>query len=246
MRRNIEFDMIIRGIVATRGEEGATIAEMRDDYFDITCERWPLACSYLNQIVRYLTQIDGLVMVRNEDGPYIWYIDDLGNVSERLNQQDSNNNDVIVISDVSGIESVTVTTDSSYTLTAAPRVQPAHLASSSLNSFQQSASTAPTASSDSLLIASLDENRKRNLSSDLSSENFQDLGKRARLESPSRLPLIHENLEIHNRKNGTAVKPQKTTSTEVEGPPSIPNGFKDFPNGFEAPVNGNGVQDLNK
>lgn len=134
IRHNLEFDMIIRGIVATRGEEGATIAEMREDYFEIVCEKWPLQGVHHRAIIGYLMELEGLVMVKHPNGACIWYVDDLGNISERINQRDANNNEVITVSDVSTIESVTEISsnnNSSYALPTAPRVQ-----SSSLSDFR--------------------------------------------------------------------------------------------------------------
>lgn len=80
---NLELDMILRGIIMSRGDRGATIAEMRADYHDIKLEPWPLQYEKTNRIVGYLLQIDGLVMERLENGLCVWYIDDLGNVSQR-------------------------------------------------------------------------------------------------------------------------------------------------------------------
>lgn len=238
IQHNIEFDMILRGIVAARGNEGATIAEMRADYYDIVCDHWPLQSIHTNKIVGYLLEIEGLIMVREEDGPCIWYIDDLGNVSHQIGQ-DSNNNEVIVIDDVSTIDSVTeASTNNSYALSAPPRVQPNVLASSSLNISQPSV-IALTSSSDSCLFtgsleSQQNENRKRDYSKGSSEDMFAEHPKRPRAESPSRLPLIHKNLQIHNQQNGTVAKPKKSTSTEVEHSSSAQNGFS----GNEKHLNG--------
>lgn len=65
---NLELDMILRGIVMTRGENGATISEMRTDYYDITGEQWPLYHYRTQRIVKYLMEIDGFLMHKHENG----------------------------------------------------------------------------------------------------------------------------------------------------------------------------------
>lgn len=88
---NLELDMILRAIVMTRGENGATIGEMRSDYYHIKLEPWPLQFQPTNRIIDYLLHIDGLLMERTSSGLCIWYIDDLGNFSNQI--VDWNNND---------------------------------------------------------------------------------------------------------------------------------------------------------
>lgn len=65
---NLELDMLLRGIVMTRGENGATINEMRSDYYQIYGQQWPLQHDSTHDIVGYLMEIDGLLMNREENG----------------------------------------------------------------------------------------------------------------------------------------------------------------------------------
>ena len=65
---DLELDMLLRGIVMTRGENGATISEMRSDYYRIYGQQWPLQYKNTWQIISYLMGIDGLVMDKHEDG----------------------------------------------------------------------------------------------------------------------------------------------------------------------------------
>lgn len=246
---NYEFDMIIRGIVATRGEEGATIAEMRDDYFEIVCEKWPLQGVHHRAIIGYLTELEGLVMVRVPNGPCIWYVDDLGNVSERLNQHqcDANNNDIITVSDASTGENVIEISSNSnstisYVLPTAPSVQST---SSSLNGFNPLPST--TITDTSADVQENDKSRKRHISFGSSQESFYNDTKRPRNKSFDRINLIEENLEIHNFHVGSNGMCTKTTSTEVECSSSINQVFNanGFPNGYHS--NGsNGVDCLDR
>lgn len=61
--------MLLRGIVMSRGmENGATISEMRSDYYRIYGQQWPLFGKTTSQIIRYLMEIDGLVMYELDDG----------------------------------------------------------------------------------------------------------------------------------------------------------------------------------
>lgn len=76
MRHQLELDMIIRSIVMSRGISGATISEIRSDYFDVICKPWPLRILTTDQIIEYLSEIDGLIAEKIEDGPFIWYIND--------------------------------------------------------------------------------------------------------------------------------------------------------------------------
>lgn len=227
IRHNYEFDMIIRGIVATRGEEGATIAEMRDDYFEIVCEKWPLQDVHHRAIIGYLMELEGLVMVRVTNGPCIWYIDDLGNVSERLNQHqcDANNNDIIAVSDVSTGENV-IEISGSSTISA-------QSTSSSLNGFNPLPSTITDTSAD---VQENDKSRKRHISFSSSHESFHNDTKRQCNKSFDRINLIEENLEIHNIQVGSNGICKKTTSTEVECSSSINQAFNanGFPNGYHS------------
>lgn len=74
MNHSLKLDAIICGIIMTRGESGATISEIRSDYFDIVCQHWPLRWNTTDQIVQYLMEINGIVAERIEDGPYVWYV----------------------------------------------------------------------------------------------------------------------------------------------------------------------------
>lgn len=220
IRHNVEFDMIIRGIVATRGEEGATISEMRDDYFEIVCEKWPLQGVHHRAIIGYLTELEGLVMVREPTGPCIWYVDDLGNVSERLNQRqcDANNNEIITVSDVSISESVTEISSnnsSNYMLPPAPRVQSAF---SSLNGSHPLPSASTIMDAALANVQEVENLQKRHISFGSSDESFHNDTncQHNTCNSFDHLNLIEEHLKIHNlhvRPNGIG---KKTTSTEVE------------------------------
>lgn len=228
MRHNEEFDMLIRGIVATRGNDGATIDEMAHDYFEICCRKWRLHRLRTHQIVRYLCEIDGLIMVKENvynDGwipTCIWYIDDLGGISERLSQQeqDFNNNDIVNTS--------ANNRSNSYSLVPAPRIE--SNASSSLSNTNTSVSQ--LASSIEILESNSQKRRTENV----------DEQKRPRhevmLRQENRLPLLQENLEIHDLRSGSKSQPRKTTSTEVECASS-----NDF-HGFSA-INDNGTSDPN-
>lgn len=70
---NQKFDMIIRGIVMTRGERGATIEEMRSDYFEMVGEQWLLKRRKTESIVSYLNEIGGLMLEKMDTGLCIWY-----------------------------------------------------------------------------------------------------------------------------------------------------------------------------
>lgn len=76
MRHQLELDMMIRGIVRSRGISGLTISEIRSEYFDIIYKPWPLRVFTTDQIIEYLSEIDGLIAEKIEDGPFIWYIND--------------------------------------------------------------------------------------------------------------------------------------------------------------------------
>lgn len=214
MRHNLELDMILRGIVMTRGDSGATISEMRSDYFNIVCKPWPLNACDTDETIQYLMQIDGLMMEKLDSGLCIWYIDDIGsNVSER--ECDSNNN---VIDSLVATETVSENTqyasNNSYEIPP-PRVR--RLATSSFitgNGVGISSSSASTMPIDAIVNVS----RKRNLS-DHGDENTD---KRARLTN-DQLPLLEKNLDIHNRHNGGRSMAKKTTSTEIENSISAPS-----------------------
>lgn len=165
-------------------------------------------------------EIDGLMAERLENGPYIWYIDDIGASLSEREAIDSNNNDIY--------DSVTMETvsennqnaaNNSYTL-APPRARPT---TPSFVSGNNSGSTITTSSADTPLMDSVQkENRKRNLSDDGDSmRNFASAEKRQRLLASDRMPLIEKNLDIHNRHNGASSMPKKITSTEIENSISV-------------------------
>lgn len=215
-RHNLEFDMILRGIVMTRGELGATIKEMRSDYYDIIGEAWPLKYRNTHEIIIYLLEIDGLMMEKLDTGLCIWYIDDIGcNISER--DLDANNNDVIVIDGSSVLENEDLPHNNSYAIPAPRR----HMVTSSfVNEHARGMSTVTSASDTSLMESIESINRKRNLSPD--SQSVSIIDKRPKLLAPDRLPLLEKNLDIHNRKNGAKVMVKKqTTSTEIENSMSV-------------------------
>lgn len=221
MRHQLEFDMILRGIVMSRGESGATISEIRADYFDVVCQPWPLRRSTTDQIVQYLMEIDGLMAERLENGPYIWYIDDIGASLSEREATDSNNNDIynsVTMETVS--DNTQNAANSSYSL-APPRARqttPSFVSGNNSGSTITSSSSADTPLMDSVQK----ENRKRNLSDGNDSmRNFTSAQKRQRLSARDRLPLIEKNLDIHNRHNGASSMAKKITSTEIENSISV-------------------------
>lgn len=227
---NQKFDMIIRGIVMTRGENGATIEEMRSDYFKMFCEHWPLKCKKTDHIVQYLVEIHGLMMERLDTGLCIWYIDDIGsNLSDR--QIDSNNNaNVAGQSDSSGGE---VQNDSNGFV--APLMRRKMLISAfvsgTLIPSLSSSSTTTTSTSSAIITASsvsfVEQNERETdtLKRRHSHDSCPHEVKRIKSTEADRLPLIEQNLNMHNwnsATNGTAK--QVTTSTEKENSILAPNG----------------------
>lgn len=205
---DLQLDMILRGIIMSRGDAGATIAEIRLDYFDIVCEPWPLKWCTTDDIIRYLMQIDGLMMEMKDDGLCIWYIDDIGfNVSERA--VDSNNN-IIVIDDTvvateTTAESSQQAPNNSYAIPP-PRVRRITTSASAVANMIIGTSAATS-------LITTHRNRKRH-STDLST--CQHPEKQPKLSTPGRLPLLEENLDIHNRHSGAIAMAKKVTSTEIE------------------------------
>lgn len=210
---NLEFDMILRGIIMTRGDEGATISELRSDYLKMVGEIWPLNRTKTDQIIQYLMEIDGLMMEKEDNGLCIWYIDDIGSSISR--EFDSNNN-VIVIEE-STVESTTSNqpASNSYVIPAPKR----RMVNSSFVS-ETHARQVSAVSSDILHIEPFEngngnKNRKRNVSHDqIHNTNI----KRQKL-TPNTLLLNEQNLDIHNRKNGPNLMAK--TSTEIENSLSI-------------------------
>lgn len=211
---NLELDMILRGIIMSRGDRGATIAEMRADYHDIKLEPWPLQYEKTNRIVGYLLQIDGLVMERQINGPCVWYIDDLGNVSNRTQDDNNNNNqtnnNVITIS---SLELSDGTSDRSR---------------SDCQFYDQSQKTAKKTDasiesgirliSTSSNIKLPDARRKKHgpAPAKPSSELHTVPIKRLRSLTPTRAALSEVNLGIHDERTKSKGIAKKTTSTEVE------------------------------
>lgn len=205
---DLKFDMILRGIIMTRGENGATIGEMRDDYFLLTSKSWPLFFSPTKKIIKYLLQIDGLIMEKSTDGLCVWYIDDIGNdLSEQL--QDSNNNNSNCVA--------TATDDSSTGMRGATdNIQNGNYSSctSSLPvpCKRQKLSTSSTGETSLHFIDTNGPVRKRNYSLHSSDIVHQPSGKR-----PHQLEALNqENVSIHNQHNGTNNMTKKSTSTEKE------------------------------
>lgn len=219
LRHNLKLDMILRGIVMTRGECGATIDEMRTDYFNIFYEPWPLKGQNTNQIVQYLIQIDGLMMEKYDSGLCIWYIDDIGsNISDR--DLDSNNNVVTTVVDDSSVTLASLSVNSnevpinSYAI--APPCIPKRMVSSSFVSEHQQHGVSSTTSD--IFIESHENGHnksgtKRQLSQD--SVTVETPLKRMKPVGVN-LPLIEKNLDIHNRNSGANSMIKHTTSTEKE------------------------------
>lgn len=229
---DLKFDMIIRGIVMTRGEAGATIEEMRSDYFYMFGKHWPLKRNETEQIVQYLTEIDGLMLEKMDTGLCIWYIDDLGS---RLT--DSNNNiNMGGQSDSSG----EMQNDSNGSI--APHVRRRMLISAFVSGsivpslLSASTTTTTTSASSAGITASSattepyiaqNEREADKLKRKLSNDSYQHGGKRTKSTEADRLPLIEKNLHMHNWNSATngTVK-QLTTSTEKENSISVPNAIE--------------------
>lgn len=207
----------------SRGENGATIGEMRTDYYNIVCEPWPLSELKTEQIIKYLMEIDGLMMEKHDTGLYIWYIDDIGsNISDQY--LDSNNNVVVSVSEDRTAEMVTLSDfssqgapNNSYAIQA-PRMRRRMVTSSFVN---EAGTGIASSSSNDLLIESIEtvsegNNLKRQLSKD-SNEYMRNAEKRKKMmQPPVRLPLIEQNLDIHNRNSGANGLNKQATSTEIE------------------------------
>lgn len=232
---NQKFDIIVRGIVMTRGENGATIEEIRSDYFEMMGEQWPLKHDRTKLIVLYLNEIDGLMMEELDTGLCIWYIDDIGSsLSER--QIDSNNNTSVAVhqSDVSG--------DSHGFVNPLVRRQiltTSFVSGNTGSSMSTTTSTTTTTTTTSEAITAstsatsetLEENEhesdklKRRLSHN---DSFPHGGKRVKSNEtdPSKqMPLNEQNLDLHNWNSGSnGVIKQVTTSTEKENSMLVSNG----------------------
>lgn len=213
---NLELDMLLRGIVMSRGDKGATISEMRSDYYHIIGEKWPLHQITTKEIVNYIINIDGLMMEQIPDGPCVWYIDDIGiNISQEydsnnniVNEEHDSNNNVIEIEDsiVSNNQ-----LSNSYVLPA-PCGQRRIITSSFVNEPGQQISSS---SIDTMRTYPIENGnmRKRNLS-EHSPTILHSALKRPKMSASEQL-LNEQNLSIHNRENGAPMIRQ-TTSTEIE------------------------------
>lgn len=82
-------ERIICGIVFTRGTDGATIGEIRTDFYEVTSyECVPLTHS-LEECVGYLSRLPGLVMETSPGGAYVWF-------AECLRAKSTGNNNIYV------------------------------------------------------------------------------------------------------------------------------------------------------
>lgn len=213
----------------THGDNGATIEEMRTDYFNMVGERWPLKCCGTDSIVSYLNQIDGLMMEKLDDGLCIWYIDDIGsNLSDR--QMDSNNNiNVAGQSDTGG--DVRNNSDGSV-----DRRQTTSFVSG--NTGPTLSTTTTTTSSETVTLSSAasteafeqqndreSDKLKRRLSHNSSCPHDGKRQKSNEADPTKQMPLIEQNLNLHNWNSGAnGVMKQVTTSTEKENSMLVLNG----------------------
>lgn len=110
-KHDLRFDYILRGIIMD-SEFGATIHEMREKYSELVNEPWPLHKYNTVEIVRYMQQINGLVMKESAEGTFFWYIDDIGVDCER-NLADSNNAVAIDVDLNNNADSQSMTSSSS-------------------------------------------------------------------------------------------------------------------------------------
>lgn len=214
----------------TRGENGATIEEMRTEYFRMFGELWPLKKARdCEDIVSYLRGINGLMMERQECGLCIWFIDDIGsNLSDR--QMDSNNNvDVSNQPDSSG--EIQSNSDGSVDPLMRRRMVTSFVGGNTMPPSLSSSSTitaaVTVASSESMNSSGTIENACQPMEAKrkLSHGNGSHVEKRVKSTETDRLPLIEQNLNIHNWNSGAnGVAKQVTTSTEKENSISIPNG----------------------
>lgn len=208
----------------SRGENGATIEEMRSDYFEMFNTFWPLKLDQIDEIVQYLSEIHGLVMEKLDSGLCIWYIDDLGSsLSDR--HMDSNNN--VMAAEQQSSDSVEVQSDSHGFVAPLSRRQMVTTSSlfvsgntePSLSSSATSSTAVITSSASSDNSIETIENapelakNKRKLSND----DCSLVKKRIKPNATDRLPLIEKNLNLHNWNSGAngTVK-QLITSTEKE------------------------------
>lgn len=238
---DLQLDMVLRGIIMTRGEEGASIDEIRTDYYNIFLEPWPLKGRKTKQIIDYLLQIDGLMMEELENDLCIWYIDDIGShISER--DLDSNNN--IVTSTETEDASMTSAnlsgnsngvSNNSYAI--APPCIPRIMVTSSFVNEDQAHGVSATTSDifGSIGNELIKPGQKRHLSH--GSESINTTSKRLK-PVEANLPLIEMNLDIHNRKSGANGIAKQATSTEKESSILVQNGCNEVihSNEYVAPI----------
>lgn len=257
-RHNLKLDMIIRGITMTRGENGATIAEMRSDYYDIFGEAWELVKFGTEEIVKYLLEIDGLMMEKLEDGLCVWYIDDIGsNISDREmdsnhknnnnNNTTTNNNNVVITLTEASSDVTASSTDASHeaqnnSYLIPPPCVPLGMVTSSFVNEHGASNLASSAETLNFIesIENGEENatKKRQLSKcSVTDENTDKRMKPLRTNS---LPLLEMNLDFHNRNSGTNGIVKKATSTEKENSLVINCGTNGFIGVLDA------SKDLNK
>lgn len=229
----LKLDMILRGIVMTRGENGATIDEMRSDYEEIFLEQWPLHILETKQIVNYLLEIDGLMMEKLNSGLCIWYIDDIGsNISDR--DMDANNNVVVTIADTlsdataSSSDNGNEPTNNSYSIQ--PPCNTRRMVTSSFVN-EHAVSSAETLNFNETIENGHDVlSKKRKLS--ISNEMIGSPEKRLKSITSKPLPLLEKNLDFHNRNSGANGMVKQITSTEKENSILIHNGT----NGMEVDI----------
>lgn len=225
---NQKFDMIIRGIVMTRGENGATIEEIRADYFKMFGWQWRLQFVKTEQIVQYLVEIHGLMMEKLESGLCIWYIDDIGD----RHLHDSNNNVTVagqsdsngeVQNDSHGLVEPHMRRQMLTSSFVSGNTVPSLSSSSTTTTTAASTSatkTASSASSEALHFIEQNELKRR-----LSHDSCPHGEKRTKFTEADRLPLIEKNLNFHNWNSGANGSMKLvTTSTEKEISISVGNG----------------------
>lgn len=67
------IDYLICGIVFTRGANGATISEIRTDFYDVALQNCYRLHRSTGEIVNYLNSLPGLVMDVLPSGAYVWF-----------------------------------------------------------------------------------------------------------------------------------------------------------------------------
>lgn len=229
---NQKFDMIVRGIVMTREENGATIEEIRSDYFQMTGEPWPLKCRQTGSIVSYLKEIDGLMMEKLDTGLCIWYIDDMGS-SLRYQRVDSNNNTNVAVNQSDGGGDVRNDCHSCVDPLVRRQITTSFVSGNTGASMSTTTTTTSEAITASTSTASetLEENECE--SNELKHKSPHDdrypLGEKRvkgnETDPTNQMPLNEQNLSLHNWNSGASgVSKQVTTSTEKENSMLASNG----------------------